>query len=514
MARELSPREKRYKVERDIREACRVSPWFFTQHFVKTTDPQDPNASVRTFPDYDFLRWLFDHFAAKDEKGMPRYPIIAIPKSRQMLVSWACVAYVCEFNDNKHCFLQSQKEKKAWELLERADKILRMQPPYVNPCLYETSRDTIKFSNGSKLEAVPQGPDQLAQYSPSVVVFDEAALQELARDAYKVIIPCLRNGGQLIAPSTPRGTNFFFDLCNRIPAAKVLRVHYSMHPEFCRQAWELGGSKMNADGTAFLDWERWKREMKKKWGYDEQTWLREMEINFEVEMGTPVFTPPFSKETHVCRVAPNPAWDIHVGWDYGFIHPAVVWFQQNPVSGQQVVLAEYMADNMKLPAFVREVKRRQEQMCPWGRFLHYCDPAGDSEKDEGPKSIDVLREMGIYPSFKKSRITEGMKLIQRNLEIRSDGLPGMVLDPSCEGLIRAFEGGVVFDTEQPAFDEKSDEKIRIKWGVHKHRLDALRYAMIHVYRLGAVERREARGPAWAHGPKWALQGLKREMAPA
>lgn len=483
----------------DFEIACKADPWFWFQECVKTRDPQDYMDPVKKFPDFEFLRDLVYDICDRREDGKPIYPRVAVPKSRQMLVSWTCCGcalWLAKFWDHRHNFLQSQKETKAWELMERCEFIEKHHSENVgSPGKF--TKSMARFDNGSKIEAVAQGPDQLAQYTPSLVVMDEMALQETAEGAYRAMIPALRTGGQLVGPSTPRGINFFWKFVHEIPATHVVKIHYSQHPQFQKEAEQMGG------------WANWVAYMIKKEGYDQQTWNQEMEIDFDVAFGSAVFSPPFTKETHVASklLEANPSWDIHEGWDFGFVHPATVWSQYNPITEQQVVLRELMGTRVALPDYIRDqVFPMRKEIARRGRFVSYCDPAGSAHTDKGDRSVDTLNNYGIYPQYKKSSIDAGVELMRINLGISpTTGKARTIIDPRCRYIINGLNGGVVYKDVE---NEDEAKQRKIVWGRYKHLLDAWRYSQIHVFDLKNVTgRREQpkrfRKSGVGMGPGWS-----------
>ncbi len=455
---------------------------FFASRWVKTRDPQAENP-IRQFPSYPFLDDFFQHAL--------RYQLLAVEKSRQMLLTWAAVVFAvwhCLFFEHRHWIIQSEKEDKAKALIHpRADIILQNIPPVIPGVTWTLKTDRVQFSNGSLLQAVPQGPQQVASYNPSGIVLDEMGLQEYAKQTYQTLLPSLRTGGQVIGISTPRGENFFYTFTHDIKAVKVLRIHYTQHPEYAVQAEKMGG------------WAKWVARMKAKWGFDDDMWEREMEINYGIEPGRPVFRPPFRMDWHVATktILADPLMPIQRGWDFGFRRPACVWTQKAR-NGQWLILRELLAKDMQLAAFVREVVRVSREVAPGmpqRSFEDYCDPSGLNKRDAGPASVEVLYENGIYPRNTSSKVPlkESIEIIQRNLNlVRLNGVlrPGTLIDPSCALIIKAFAGAYV--EAQGDLNRTGGAKTKFIGGRTTHLIDALRYAAAGTFRLGAIRRARAK----------------------
>ncbi len=452
------------------REQCRTDVWSFATGFVQTEDPQD-EAGIRDFPTWDYLKHILLSWV--------KHRKVAVPKSRQVLISW-CIAvfsvWVAGFNKHRRAMIQSQKEEKAKELIDRVRFIVMNLPPWLLPSVPKFTKSMVEFTfpdgSVSKIWAVPQGPDQAATYNPTIYFGDETALQESAEAAHRYAAPCLRKGKEILV-STPRGRNFFWRVCHKMKGFHIERVHYSMSPEHSESIEKLG-------------WEAWKRKMMADLEITEQEWQQEMEINFDVEFGKPVFKPPFNEEDHVTPLIWNPAQPVYRGWDFGFRHPAIVFCQVNPVTQQFIILKSWTGWDQTLWSFAEDVVKQSETIAPFAEFRDFCDPSGINKRDDGGCSVDVLHALGIYPESlgKKVPVRDSIELIQLALEIRPDMRPGMLFDPSNADLIRAMNGGFVTaeDTTQK-YAGADSRKIKFKGGNTTHVVDGLRYAVWQTLRF-------------------------------
>jgi phage FluMu gp28-like protein len=68
----------------------------------------------------------------------------------------------------------------------------------------------ISYPNGSFIQAVAGGADQIRGKVGSVIVEDEFAKQEEAAGVYQTIAPLLQKGSRCIVIGTPNGTNNTF----------------------------------------------------------------------------------------------------------------------------------------------------------------------------------------------------------------------------------------------------------------------------------------------------------------
>jgi len=452
--------------------------------FVWTEDPQAlPGERKRKFPNYGYL------FRALT--SMVKEVVTLVPKSRQLLLTWLICAYaviVAAFAPSGQVLVQSETETKAKKLILRMGYMIRHFPKWLLPCRVDVKKSEICFEwpNGDRsyIWSVAHGPDQVASYSPTLVIFDEATLQKHFEAAWLSTAPILRGNAKAIAVGTPRWHEYFYSLCTKIMPERAVTVHYKEHPGYQAEAEEMGG------------WDAWAKAKQKLWGYmrkdgtvDQAKWDREMEVNWDVTGEGTVAFPEFKRSIHVQRLGPNLAWPVIRGWDFGFHHPACVWFQIHPLTGQQLILRELMGEGIQLHQFVQRVLRVSRELMPGctpysvprGPFEDFCDLAGSQQKDVGPTSIEVLNENRIYPSYKRSKPIDRVKLIRRQLASIPDGLvrrPGMLVDPSCDTIIRGLAGGCTF---------KHDDHETVDFGIFQHVFDALGYAMTFKFHLGAVE---------------------------
>lgn len=466
-----------------IQDACRADCNFFADNYIYTEDPQ-ATTPVRKWPAYPHLQAFLQTIAGAP--GIPRKKIVGVKKSRHLLFTWALCVFLlqlCAFNPHKQGMIQSQKEVKAKALINFRIRFLLREIekrfPWLLPSTPHLTSESVVFTfpdgNRSTIWSVPQGPDQVASYSPSVVVVDEAALQEHFKMTYYTSLPAVSSGGQFVAVSSVRPDAWFNRFCTKIPGVHAMRVHYSEHPGFVKEAAELGG------------WEKWKKQKLKEWDVeDERFWDQEMEIKDDIPAGQPAFKPPFRKEYNVSpvHIVPDQTRPVERGWDFAFRHPAVVWTQR-AVNGQWLILREYLAENILLAQFVRDVLARSEQIAPGATFEDYCDPSGVNARDNGLTSVQVLNEYGIYPrnirrKAKKIPLKESVQLIRRNLslmDVKGEIRPGTLIDPRCKMFIKAFDGTY-------ATSEKNPDKF--VGGQTVHLIDALRYVAASIFRLGAI----------------------------
>jgi len=212
----------------------------FWLRFVKTRDEADLE-SVKPFPRHDPARCApegapeFVCFGCKLAalwRVLDQEPKVAIPKSRQTMMSWLmcafCVWYA-RFHEHKAVYWQTQKDADANAMVclpggsASTGATARMQ--FIERTLPEWMRLPVKeaegllaYPNGSIIQALAGGKDQIRGKTPSLIVEDEFAFQPEGRGVWTSVGPTLRKACKFIAVSTPNGTdNIFAELVHGYP---------------------------------------------------------------------------------------------------------------------------------------------------------------------------------------------------------------------------------------------------------------------------------------------------------
>ena len=195
---------------------CMEEGQFFLR-FVRTRDEADPENPVKPFPvDKEYVLALWDVFATRQR--------VVVAKSRQMMVSWvACVFCVwwARFRPNQYVVWQTQREEDAFKMVSTAggDKdagyLGRMQfierhlPSWLQQAVRQ-SEGRLSYRNGSAIEAVAGGANQVRGKVASVIIEDEFAHQSESRGVYQAVAPLIQKATKFIAISTPNGMDNVF----------------------------------------------------------------------------------------------------------------------------------------------------------------------------------------------------------------------------------------------------------------------------------------------------------------
>lgn len=183
--------------------------YYFLTEWVYTQDEHDSESPIKRIPKKQYIKELAKAFQTEDK--------LLIEKSRQMMVTWISCAFALwftMFQEGKRTFMQSKKEADANANLDRIKLIYRYLPDTIkdkytadNPMPY--CKLTWKKRN-SIIQAIPQGPDVLRQYTSSLIISDEMAFQEKSEEAYMSAKPTLSGGGRFIGISSPNFKEFFY----------------------------------------------------------------------------------------------------------------------------------------------------------------------------------------------------------------------------------------------------------------------------------------------------------------
>ena len=223
------------------------------QHPVITKDEHNPGEPEQPFPDYPYLRVLLDCLLVSgrfQEPGACRNALrwglplahltqmaltgtLFVEKSRQIMASWLCCAYIlwrAKFYAHQLIIIQSKKEEDAAKFVFQkepqqarisfmesrlpqwlqADIFIRRDPGRGKLSVRGRGADygNLYFPNGSHIWAVPQGGDVIRSNTPSCLFSDECAFQPDFGAAYQAAMPALRGGGQGIFVSSAEISDF------------------------------------------------------------------------------------------------------------------------------------------------------------------------------------------------------------------------------------------------------------------------------------------------------------------
>ena len=199
-------------------QRCETDGWFWVTRFVRTRDEADTE-SIKPFPDKPYLEAIWREIDASQR--------VVIAKSRQLMISWVLCAYAvwfARFHAHKTVLWQTQKEPDAFQMVclagaakdggvtARCQFIERHLPEWMRLPVKE-SAGILGYPNGSVIQGIPGGKDQVRSRVASLIIEDEFAFQEEAAGVYQAVAPLIQKATKFIAVSTPNGpTGMFAEL--------------------------------------------------------------------------------------------------------------------------------------------------------------------------------------------------------------------------------------------------------------------------------------------------------------
>ena len=391
--------------------------WKFLKH-VKTKDSHDHDNPVkRLMADsavYMIVVFLY----------MLACPVLAIPKSRQIRMSWMSCAFAIWHTMSgkyRHTVYQTKKEEDAFAQTTqgaknpadgRMDFIIQHLPGWLSDPNVVSGRGNqvgvLTFSQadmssegvripwkGSKINAIPQGAHQIRQYTPSLIVSDESAFQEEYGPSMVAAKPAVTGGGRIISVSSVDAGSAFNQMVLESPSGEP--EWGEIHPDVQRGLdllgieWPKGlRSRRTPSGTWVLevhysadpakdperDGAAWIADAVKGYvgGFESTGWKTEMEIDYNAGGGEPVFpfltpdSPIFVPEIPVDEALSR--FRFYAGFDYGSVNPSHFGVWGVEPSGTAYKVWELHEPCVNLGDFVARMKR-----CPyWGRLEYkVCD---------------------------------------------------------------------------------------------------------------------------------------------
>lgn len=190
-------------------ERCRRDPLYWAQNWTATENPHYLQQGLEfrsPFPSKSYFTELFKYFSE---------PRLFIPKTREMLTSWAVMihgAHQAQWH-KAEVIVQTDSEEKAKRLVSYAECLYRNQAPFLkamHPLKSDASSLAIEWASGGKLFGIPKGEHKIRMYHPTVYVMDEAAFLPEAEQCYNAASPVAK---QIIAVSSA-GPGWFGDECH------------------------------------------------------------------------------------------------------------------------------------------------------------------------------------------------------------------------------------------------------------------------------------------------------------
>lgn len=188
---------------------CVSDPVYFVQNYVHIEDKDSEEIIVP-----------FDMWDAQKEalQSIHDHRLNIILKARQLGITWLSLGYAAWMliQPGKTVVAMSRTENEAKELTRRLDMIVSNMPELILSHTASSQVVSVQHENGltSTFQAFPAAAGAARSFTANLVILDEWAFQQFARDIWKSAYPTINRptGGKVIGLSTIKRGTLFEDL--------------------------------------------------------------------------------------------------------------------------------------------------------------------------------------------------------------------------------------------------------------------------------------------------------------
>jgi hypothetical protein len=332
-----------------------------------------------------------------------------------------------------------------------------------------------------------QHPETLVGEGLSGVIMSEAAKHH-AETWERFIRPALSDfRGDAVFPTTPEGHNWLYEIWQ-----------YGRHPGFPEyESWRFPSWEnpiVYPGGRNDSEILQIERTTSPEW------FAQEIGADFSSFIGR-IFG-EFDETVHVQQHQFNPLWPNYMGMDWGFTHPmACIEFQVSPM-GSVHVWREYYKSFWSLENHIIYLKTKRDN--PPGYHLDGC--FGDAADPDAALYVSSHFCGCLADPMAKSNWRRGIDLMKTYMRLYETGSvldeygtpeqrPLLTVSPDCQRLIHEFNMYRAPESLNSGTRETNSNSVAVK--EDDDGLDALRYAMMHLFELGAQHHLEETITDWA-----------------
>ncbi len=214
---------------------------------------QDTNYAIKTYLEtYDNTQSRYVPFNLFPEQEMmlsnfDKYNDNITKKYRQAGVSTATAAWVSKKlqfaskNKPEKILIIANKLDTASEFANKVRGFLNQWPDWINVGFSKEkdSQKHFKLNNGCEVKAVATSVDALRGYTPTTLIFDEAAYIEAGDDFWAACMASLSTGGKVIVISTPNGYDkIYYEIYEQsikgLNSFHISELHWENDPRFTK----------------------------------------------------------------------------------------------------------------------------------------------------------------------------------------------------------------------------------------------------------------------------------------
>tara|TARA_E500000331_G_scaffold356283_1_gene414096 strand:+ start:96 stop:1703 length:1608 start_codon:yes stop_codon:yes gene_type:complete len=223
----MAPNNKQRQIKEIVK--CGKDPSHFFNKYVKIQHP-----TRGTIP---FKTYKFQDSCVKD---FNEHRFNVIVKSRQLGLSTLTAAYavwLAIFYKDKNILVIATKLAVAMNFIKKVKTAIRSLPPWlVLPEIVTNNKQSIEFSNGSQIKAIPTSEDAGRSEALTLLIVDEAAFVRNFDELWMGLYPTLSTGGRAIVLSTPNGVGGqYYDLYQKAESGEnefnPIKLPWDVHPE-------------------------------------------------------------------------------------------------------------------------------------------------------------------------------------------------------------------------------------------------------------------------------------------
>ncbi len=218
---------KNYQVKEIIK--CGKDPKYFFNKYVRI---QHPTRGLIPFKTFDFqddcVQDFIDH----------RFNVVV--KARQLGLSTLTAAYaswLALFHKDKNILIIATKLAVAQNFIRKVKVLIKSLPKWlILPEIVADNKQSIEFSSGSSIKAIPTSDDAGRSEALSLLIIDEAAFVRNFDELWMGLYPTLSTGGRAVILSTPNGVGgqyhkLYTDAVEGANDFNPITLPWDVHPE-------------------------------------------------------------------------------------------------------------------------------------------------------------------------------------------------------------------------------------------------------------------------------------------
>jgi hypothetical protein len=188
---------------------CGEDPIYFIKKYLYISHPIKGRLHFELYP-----------FQEECIQSFLDYRFNIVLKSRQLGLSTTTAAYclwMAMFKRDVNILVMATKLEVGKFMVQKIRTAFKMLPAWMLTALSLTDPEAesvkyLKFSNGSKITAIPTSGDAGRGEAVSLLVVDEAAHIDTLEELWLGLRPTVSTGGRVIMFSSPAGKNFFYQM--------------------------------------------------------------------------------------------------------------------------------------------------------------------------------------------------------------------------------------------------------------------------------------------------------------